>query len=689
MQSFKINLNWNLVEAQSALQSSDWELFNLKSDFPILRNLMLKLEKENGITDLHYWVSEKLFSFEKKLKHRFAHKSNMVGFSISPDGKHFATISWLQEGDWDGFGDMVVWETETGKLINTTSGEGGFGWMDNENLVKWSHNGKKIVAAHHTNAVAVFEPFTPNFDELCSEYVTDGMSRPPDFDFSGDDENIIVYCNAETQIGANKFKIGDSFVSGFYIDYDLDIDDWDERNEAIEAKLQEILQDEDFSFDGDAFEVGKTVWSKGNLLWTLIQGHLFCFDAITGEFKTAKKTSGFAYHLNANVGVIFDNAGYFIVFDLNTGDEIKRISSSLGNGRNVYLHNNDFSPNGKRFIGSNGYAIDIEQLKILGNYISPKLAEASYDDNDCKPTNWLQDSIHYALLRNDSFVEIWNMETSQKIKEFEVFEEAVGIFAGNNGIVAVCCSKLGFYDLEGNEISIFDMEMPDGESYPNNDDSELNEELHRNCDWNVAFMVKEDENWDWAAALPNGIVVCPKDFQHLLDQELAYLFDNQFAWFFRWTKSTIVDSLEDLLKIENHGLKLKNVKKGKEANEDIKPIDNKIFRTLYVVDFEDDELKAELLEKRPNLLKVQVATQIPAKYKADKILKGNDLTLENLEEYVGKVLVFESEYNKKNVSTLVLIDEGYCTFYDQDSSSYGISNYELENLKWVGIAIES
>lgn len=690
MNKFSISQNWDANTALEYLSQADWNGFMPEIHLEPLRNLLVQIERQQGIGELHQLCMAQLQAAGAVLKHGYAHLSRLTGFSLSPDGKYLATGSWMRPGEYDGFGELAIWDTATGRLVNKTYGEGGVGWSDRSDCIVWSRDGLKLGFAFHTNAVAVVEPFSPGMKTLTQEWVTDGWSRPADFDFSGDGQRLCVFANYKTQVGGNHFPVNGGELKGFYIDSSVEAEDWEEQNEILNEKLCNYfgVEELDRYFEGNTFEFGKMIWTLNGRVWGLLEDLLLCFDASSGEWIEGKHMiEEFGFHHGKQLGVYQQRSGEWYTIDLQTGEHGPAFNPVDERGERVSFYEMEFSPDGKYLCGRFGKLIDIEQKTFVG-HLRPKgnLAETSYDDNDCKQFTWLQDSRHIAFLRMDAVVEVWSVETLEQVREIKVFEGAVGIFAGKESLIAVSQTKVEFYRWETGElIGRIDQDMPAGEDLPQPDDAEWMQTLFRNLPDNPTFLLLENEEWDWGAALPDGWVLCPEGKEHLLDNMLGYVLQDRWALPWRWAKPEVLNNeAECKQRLESEGIVVEA-----PAPKEIPPKSTTPgFRELKVVDMQLDDLRDEILADNPELVSFELATKEPSAYKAEDILKGNDLTEENIKALLGKVVLYATKFEKLAIGSLLLFEEDFFLIYHETSESAGSSGYEPEEFKWIGRAVE-
>lgn len=164
MNSFEINTNWTLEEASFALQNADWQNFNMELHLVKLRKLLLNLENNYGVTDLHFWVSKKILQRKSFLSHSQIITGPILYSELLAD-QYFLTISEIEEFDEDVYMDLSIWEIETGKCI--VSYNYLFDFEDNKAKIQYSNDlqflvletyfGPKVIQVFKNGEIPLFD----------------------------------------------------------------------------------------------------------------------------------------------------------------------------------------------------------------------------------------------------------------------------------------------------------------------------------------------------------------------------------------------------------------------------------------------------------------------------------------------------------------------------------------------------
>ncbi len=122
------------------------------------------------------------------------HKTDVVTYGMSHSGEYFATGAWCGD-DYDAGGSLAIWETATGRCVNTIPYvEGGAGWPDYPGCIQWSHDDRRVGLAFNTNGVGYVDPFGNAHEVQNFVYATDGLSRPPSWCWAPDSARVFISC---------------------------------------------------------------------------------------------------------------------------------------------------------------------------------------------------------------------------------------------------------------------------------------------------------------------------------------------------------------------------------------------------------------------------------------------------------------------------------------------------------------
>src|SRR4051812_26711752 len=106
--------------------------------------------------------------------------ADILAHAVSPDGRHLAVGTDCGE-DYYGGGELQLWDTATGRLVNTLAGiPGGVSFISDRDLpgrLRWHPSGTRVGAVFDTNRVGLFDPFGTAPEPLADLDLTDGWGR--------------------------------------------------------------------------------------------------------------------------------------------------------------------------------------------------------------------------------------------------------------------------------------------------------------------------------------------------------------------------------------------------------------------------------------------------------------------------------------------------------------------------------
>ncbi|AJT64887.3 hypothetical protein T261_3217 [Streptomyces lydicus] len=173
------------------------------SDLVALRARLLRLEREEGITEEHRAATREVRAKEGvRLRHPYGHELEINDYALSPCGRYLAT------GTGTGFGchggSLQIWDVAAGRCANGIGGiEGGIGRPGHAGSIQWSADGRRIGLAYGTGRVGVFDPFSP-FDgprTLAECLLTDEAAWPVPWALAPDGRRVFVDSGSPCEVG--------------------------------------------------------------------------------------------------------------------------------------------------------------------------------------------------------------------------------------------------------------------------------------------------------------------------------------------------------------------------------------------------------------------------------------------------------------------------------------------------------
>jgi WD40 repeat protein len=736
-------------------QNADWSDFVWETDAqPLIQLLKLK-EKTDGVNDLHYICSQKLLDLNKNLKtrffklaHRYGHYTDMVAFGASPDGRYFATGSWVGD-NYDAGGELMIWDTETGRCVSKMhSVEGGVGWPDYSGCIKWSPDGSKFALVVNTNGLAEINPFTDDYIENEAFYETDGWSRPMQWCWEPNAKALFLACWADGCKLPGCVAPLDDTAFPMVKPYGF--------NQPIAEGLftEEEIEESDNNHDEDAVSpltpYDKMGWSSKGFLFGHDNEYAYTLDpqtrALGQVFKKISSASSWSpdgdYFLKVNekeIEVFSTNGELLRKIDVGTdliGNTLKEKTSdassmlevSIGDdgmptllfGRTpikdieqIYWHADaEKCLFAVAVLGEFGYLAFYQNFELLGIVKTDIFDIGRWSLGDALPFAFSPDGSSAASLSKTRKVTIWDLKNTEKgIKgkmQFAVNSNAQGIFyPKTNRIISIHESEIHFYDTQkGKEIANYSTTMETDK--PNLSFSPLGKFVD-NCNINPYFPIAHAGKTHWVAAFETGLVLCNEALIPKLEEELTYTLGYRYVWQYNWAKPHILPDLQTALRTESAAVPLPDKTKASlltsfETKTEKDP--NDYFLTVT---------KAELFGKNKKIGNVQfddntrhfyndtkekmhtptikLALKEAKDYHAPTLFKGDAITYENVQNMTGKVVLYKEKYSPTRVcvGTVLKVTEDtislfHIEFKNGKQGGSGSSNTGFDHFVSIGLA---
>ncbi len=506
------------------------------SDLVALRERLLKLEREQGITEEHRAATRELRASQGALlRHPYGHKAEINDYALSPCGRYLATGTLT--GD-DYGGTLQIWEMATGRCVNVIGIEGGIGRPGYERSIQWSADGRRIGLAYNTHHIGVFDPFSPYLGSvtLAACLITDGSARPVPWALAPDGNQIFVNSGTPCEVGgcivpmesgelhwtSRDAKPGHPFLLADRLREDLrtgemDTHDavtlqadgwvrWSRDGTRLQAQGGSRGHTEAFVIDVSSGQVrwlarvGElTAWSPDDRLLVHYDKGLCFLDAVTG------KPNG-------------KGAGHQGVSALQWGmqGDVPRLAALVGEGNasgaqpGVLIHDED------RF----RYRLDV----------TPVEEGMVYADSWA----WAPSGDAGAWLTADGRVEVWSLDGDepQRLRTLDVpSETGVLLWGADDVLVAMSPTTLRFLRAGSGEVlgDFTFLHTPRGPK-PLGDNY-----------WFFARRHFAPDDAAWCALFEEGVVIAPDGRgAESLDRVLAWTVDERLAWPVRWGQLAVV-----------------------------------------------------------------------------------------------------------------------------------------------------
>lgn len=146
------------AELEALAEHADFSGFEPGRDLAPLRERLLRLERERGITELHRRFSDKVLATGARLVETPRYLGAQRSFALSPDGRHLAIAS-ERPGRSSG-GDVHIWELATGRVVDAVGFERTMVGAPWETFgLQWSPSGRWLGVNLDTVIVGVLRAF--------------------------------------------------------------------------------------------------------------------------------------------------------------------------------------------------------------------------------------------------------------------------------------------------------------------------------------------------------------------------------------------------------------------------------------------------------------------------------------------------------------------------------------------------
>ncbi|AFE04293.1 hypothetical protein COCOR_01798 [Corallococcus coralloides DSM 2259] len=129
------------AELEALAEHADFSGFVPGRDLAPLRERLLRLERERGITEVHRRFSDKVLAAGARLLETPRYMGMRRSFALSPEGRHLAIASNRLGGSQGG--DLRIWELATGRVVDAVGFETtGVGSVWDPSCLQWSTSGE-------------------------------------------------------------------------------------------------------------------------------------------------------------------------------------------------------------------------------------------------------------------------------------------------------------------------------------------------------------------------------------------------------------------------------------------------------------------------------------------------------------------------------------------------------------------
>ncbi|MEV0375017.1 BRCT domain-containing protein [Streptomyces sp. NPDC050636] len=506
------------------------------SDLVALRARLLKLEREQGITEEHRAATREVREREHALLHHpYGHQVEINDYALSPCGRYLATGTLT--GD-DYGGTLQIWEVVTGRCVNVIGIEGGIGRPGYERSIQWSADGRRIGFAYNTNHVGVFDPFSPFLGSvtLAECLITDGANRPVPWALAPDGRRVFVNSGSPCEVG------------GCIVPMDSGELNWTSRNATpahpflLAERLREDLRTEEMDAHDDV-----TLQADGWVRWSR--------DGTRLQAQGESRGQAEAFVIDVSSGQVSWLAG---IGELAAWSPDDRLLVHYDKGL-CFLDAVTGKPDGKG-TGRQGVSAlqwgmrgDVPRLAALvgkGNASRTQPGVLIYDEDrfryrlDVSPVEegmvyadswaWAPSGEAGAWLTADGRIEVWSLDGDEprRLRTLDVpSETGVLLWGADDVLVAMSPTTLRFLRAGSGEV-LGDFTFlhkprvpkPLGDNY-----------------WFFARKHFAPDDKTWCAVFEEGVVIAPDGRgTESLDEILAWTVDQRLAWPVRWGELHVV-----------------------------------------------------------------------------------------------------------------------------------------------------
>lgn len=492
----------------AAIEALPWDSFEADRDLPGLRAALFAHEEVHGVTAAHRAATARLRP-HARLGHAHGHDVEVGWSDLSPDGRFFATGSWVGD-DYARGGVLQIWDVAVGRCVNMLRIGGGVGWPDYDGCVQWRPDGRRVGLAFDTNGVGSFDPFGKSGEPDSCAYITDGWSRPPAWAWSPNSRDVYIACwGPDLALGAIVALVG-------------------RRPEPRWCARTELVDPKDRDSQPRLQPMKDITWAHPDRIVGRSRSQMFALDARTGALlwegvahppvSFSPDGSEFAMH---PAGIVY--------YDAATGLPNGKLPMHLGAESLLY------SRDGARLAAvvqpGNRWGADPGIfIYERGDYhYSPDVPAPGADESYY--FSWSPDGRRAAITVGGR-LQIWELGAAPT-RLLDIAAPGGAHVAYGDGVL-ISHSSFGLAFLRERDGAVIGQFQPAIEATGESPLALADGDVGAGWPWNPAFPIDRTRV---AAALPEGVVIGPPEARasvEEVDGKISWVVGRKWAWPWRW-----------------------------------------------------------------------------------------------------------------------------------------------------------